>query len=868
MKTRRLLFTVTLALGLTLALLWALGGNSPYVRAATYQVTNTNASGAGSLLQAILDANSSPGHDTITFGSGISGMIVLTDSLPAIISDLTISGLGAEQLAVSGDDSYRVFYIDSGVAVTITGLTVRDGNPPHDSGVSTSGGGIWSAGTLYLESVRLVNNTTSGDFGKGGGLYVHEGSAMLIGTQVLDNETSYCGGGIYVEAGHATLNGSQVFNNKAALGGGVFIERSATLNETQVYSNVSSYDGGGVYVDYGVVTLDETRIFSNTASQDGGGVFVAVDDAVLAMSGGKINDNVADAHGGGIYISEGTAILTETQVVNNIARADTEGGGGGVYVDQPSATLEVLRGEINDNTALYGGGVYIFEGSVTLTFARVLRNTAPDNNGGGVYIDQATARLHAGGSRIDDNMAGYAGGGVCINEGSAIIVGTNMERNTASGSGGGISVWGEGSVQLHDAEVISNTASDVGGGVEIRLGSATLNNTQVLHNTADGGGGVYLRDTAMLSVNRGEISHNTAGYGGGVYSIGHLTLNETYIAQNTASTGSAILQGGGTITPTTALTVTGNVYQAGGLFAGSNHDLWIEGALTLAGGNFYAPSEPNVFELTGAYAHTGGTYHQTKSVNGSSDVSFPKEGGLILNANGQNLGSTQVVDTANGVCAGVTPGDAVQHCYLITPTLSTGLDATITFYYRNGEIPSGQSCTSMEAYRWTGAWDTMLTRDSTYGTEGRMCGGDPYSIRVVDVNAFSPFAIHAPKLADISAEPSAIDFGEWIVEFGPTASQTVTITNVGDFDLHISGVSLSGDDANQFSLVADSGENTLTPGSIRTVKVAFDPTSLGAKVARLTIESDDGDVEPAEVGLSGRGISGYKIFLPLVLRGL
>jgi hypothetical protein len=47
----------------------------------------------------------------------------------------------------------------------------------------------------------------------------------------------------------------------------------------------------------------------------------------------------------------------------------------------------------------------------------------------------------------------------------------------------------------------------------------------------------------------------------------------------------------------------------------------------LAGGHFYAPYEPYEFVLTGDYLHTGGTYHQIKSVNDSSDVAFPKAGG-------------------------------------------------------------------------------------------------------------------------------------------------------------------------------------------------------------------------------------------------
>jgi hypothetical protein len=205
---------------------------------------------AGSLRQAILNANSNAGHDTITFGAGISATIFLTDSLPAITGDLTIIGLGAEQLAVSGVGLYRVFYINSGVAVTITDLTVRDGYAPYDSGVnSASGGGIWSAGTLSLDNVWLVNNTASGGFGKGGGLYIHEGSATLNEVQAFDNEASYYGGGVFIHQGRAMLKGTQVFSNVAPQGG-----------------------GGGVYVAAANTTLSGTQVFSNSAIIAAGGI--------------------------------------------------------------------------------------------------------------------------------------------------------------------------------------------------------------------------------------------------------------------------------------------------------------------------------------------------------------------------------------------------------------------------------------------------------------------------------------------------------------------------------------------------------------------------------------------------------------------
>ena len=69
-------------------------------QAATITVINTNDSGPGSLRQALVDANDG---DTIDFAG--TGTIGLTSGELLVNKVLTISGPGAENLAVNGNNS-------------------------------------------------------------------------------------------------------------------------------------------------------------------------------------------------------------------------------------------------------------------------------------------------------------------------------------------------------------------------------------------------------------------------------------------------------------------------------------------------------------------------------------------------------------------------------------------------------------------------------------------------------------------------------------------------------------------------------------------------------------------------------------------
>ena len=141
----------------TLASVLFIGLASP-AGAATFTVSNLNDSGAGSLRQAITDANVASGADTIDFGPGVTGTITLGSDFPQITESLTIVGPGSDALALSGAGSHHVFSLDTGGngTVSLSGVTVTN----SVGAAGTGDGGAIDAVNAWLPSGRRIRKPT------------------------------------------------------------------------------------------------------------------------------------------------------------------------------------------------------------------------------------------------------------------------------------------------------------------------------------------------------------------------------------------------------------------------------------------------------------------------------------------------------------------------------------------------------------------------------------------------------------------------------------------------------------------------------------------------------------------------------------
>ncbi|MEZ5117687.1 MAG: choice-of-anchor Q domain-containing protein [Candidatus Nanopelagicales bacterium] len=313
-------------------------GTAGAASAATFTVTNLNDSGAGSLRQAILDANGSPGADIITFA--VTGTITLSSGeLWVQPGGLTIQGPGAGQLIIDGNNATRVLLIDAGSTSALAGVTIRRGSTSAE--FTQVGGGILNLGTLSVTDSVISGNSA----GVGGGM-ANTGTATVTDSVISGNLAS-SGGGIN-NAGTATVVNSVISGNTAGVGGGMANTGTATVTDSTISANSATNAGGIDNTD--TLSVTDSTISGNTAALAAGGIWNRDPASTATVTDSTISGNTADSGGG--MTNTGTATVTDSTISGNSATT----AGGGVF---NTGTATVTASTISGNSATTaGGGAY------------------------------------------------------------------------------------------------------------------------------------------------------------------------------------------------------------------------------------------------------------------------------------------------------------------------------------------------------------------------------------------------------------------------------------------------------------------------------------------------------------------------------
>src|SRR5262245_1346755 len=454
----------------------------------TLTVLNNQDAGAGSLRDAIARAHDG---DTIAFAPGLVGQtITLTSDELAIKKSLDIEGPGADQLAVSSGDRFRVFDISQGLAVTIAGLTITHGLGTGDLQDNSQGGGGGGGLLNGGSTVNLANDVFSSNQAEHGGAITNVAGSVLtaLSSSFIANRAVGTKGDSFVEGGaiwntdhkgvgaSATFLGCTFIGNQA-LGqdGGSLGGKGGSLGETNggaIHSGGQSFlrvknstfignqaiagSGGDASKDSGPCIVD---VATGGAIANDEGQHLAIDGCLFsynqaiggsnAVGGSSGSGRVGHALGGAVQTSESATVTNSTFDHNEALGGNNNTGGSGVALNGRGA----------------GGAICSFEFGGIPAFLTVSNCTFTNNQAVG-------GTGNVGGLIVGTGV----GGGIANDRGSAATVtGCTFTGNQAIGGAGATG---------------QNGADGLGGGIANILGSTlTASGCTITGNQAIGGAG-------------------------------------------------------------------------------------------------------------------------------------------------------------------------------------------------------------------------------------------------------------------------------------------------------------------------------------------------------------------------------------------
>jgi hypothetical protein len=317
-----------------------------------------------------------------------------------------------------------------------------------------------------------------------------------------------------------------------------YLEDRVVLSTLSVTNNLDS-GKGSLRAEIAAAHSGDTIVFApsldgQTITLTSGELLIRKNLTIAGPGAGKLT--VSGDNASRVFeVAQKENVTLSGLTISNGAAQSSDGGGilnGG--------TLTVTNSILSGNSAFQGGGI-LNGGTLTVSNSTLSGNSAFD--GGGISNNETYATLTVSGSILSGNTATSLDGGGIENYGMLTVSSSTLSANTALHGGG---IWNIGTATVSGSTLSDNHAGTGGGGIFDEGGTLTVINSTLSGNSASsdagGQGGGIFNWAGALTVSGSTLSGNSAdSNAGGIYNsvYGTLTVeNSSNISGNSAPLGS------------------------------------------------------------------------------------------------------------------------------------------------------------------------------------------------------------------------------------------------------------------------------------------------------------------------------------------
>ncbi|HEV3205194.1 MAG TPA: right-handed parallel beta-helix repeat-containing protein [Gemmataceae bacterium] len=395
-----------------------------------------------------------------------------------------------------------------------------------------------------------------------------------------------------------------------------------TLSDAEFHSGLSLRDA--VHIANGI---PNSTILFDVSGQISLTQHELILSANMTIDGSFRSIQISGSHDDRVFDIESTTPITGLHI-NLIAltlmdgqphsgKSFHDGNGGGIYVNDPAASLTLVNDILMLNHAQGSGAAVYSRGPVTLVHTTIENNNS-DGDGGGVWAAKPITLVQY--SLVTDNQAGNDGGGLYeTGTGTTVTVTDSEIQNNSAVTGQGGGIWAENNIALLGSSIHNNTARLDGGGIYTEDGNITVNSlshvdknislegngggirahftvtisgsSTVSGNNANGsGGGIYSADSAVRVTGGSEVWGNIAngrsadpGNGGGIWAFYDVFVDNSAVLNNIAnSNGGGIYAANGSVFITCQSDISGNTAVGSDWLSGAGGGIWASDDATVS----------------------------------------------------------------------------------------------------------------------------------------------------------------------------------------------------------------------------------------------------------------------------------------------